>query len=260
MRFLIIATFLSWVAASSYGQNYVFMKMGCRQGTASGCYHYARHLYREGKKDDARRFLTRACSLGHNRSCEGPDILEIDAEKAWIDPTILAEREKKKKEEEKKKKVGQCDDITLRLGQCSKFQCQNPHLLVEGFDVTYTIVGFDDGKCIYEETLPNNGMLHCTFRKSHLKKFEDAGIGIFGLNEVLGSMREDISLCRTDYTSLKKEIRENDLTLTDPSMSATAQPVAPSPTPAMTEAPKAVAPAEVGSGTGTSEAAPAGIK
>jgi len=50
-------------------------RLGCRQGTALGCIHYARYLFKDGKVKASKKYLKKACKLGHKEACNGDDLL-----------------------------------------------------------------------------------------------------------------------------------------------------------------------------------------
>jgi len=72
------------------------------------------------------------------------------------------------------------DAVEKKLGaafnnNCAAFKSQTPHPLMSGFTVLHEVQGKKDGKCIYTQTMPNNGLMTCSYGDAELAQIRKSG-------------------------------------------------------------------------------------
>lgn len=61
------------------------------------------------------------------------------------------------------------------LVKCQKYEFKGPHPLIPNTERHVQVHGIVDGKCLYTETLPNNGLLSCSLTDAQRQELAAKG-------------------------------------------------------------------------------------
>jgi len=102
-------------------------------------------------------------------------------------PKTAQQQEKERKGFEKTMKwlikpegrINKCQNLPERLEQCVPYTCEMSHPLFGRFVIDHTISGMKDGKCHYEQTMPNNGLMTCNLSVEQRNNFAQLNRDMF---------------------------------------------------------------------------------
>lgn len=102
-------------------------------------------------------------------------------------PKTAQQHEKERKGFEKtleflinpKGRINKCQNLPERLEQCVPYTCEMSHPLFGRFVIDHTISGMKDGKCHYEQTMPNNGLMTCNLSVEQRNNFAQLNRDMF---------------------------------------------------------------------------------
>jgi hypothetical protein len=149
------------------------------------CYNYANFLHRAGDSSASDTYFEKGCKLDHKPSCD-KELWEIKSVSTKTKVTEFVEDEKAmvktetqikddsfevkvsstvSKEEANVTKSNR-QDFNKALESCQSAKFEMKHPLMRGFTIVETIIGLENGKCKYTQTMPNDGLMSCAFDES----------------------------------------------------------------------------------------------
>jgi hypothetical protein len=102
-------------------------------------------------------------------------------------PKTALQHEKKREEFGKtmewlinpKGRIHKCQNLPESLERCVPYSCEMSHPLFGRFVIDHTISGMKDGKCHYEQTMPNNGLMTCNLSEKQRNNFAQLNRDMF---------------------------------------------------------------------------------
>jgi len=70
-----------------------------------------------------------------------------------------------------KGRINTCQNLPEKIEYCEPYTCEMSHPIIEKFVIGHSISGMKDGKCHYERTMPNNGLMTCNFSAWQRKQY-----------------------------------------------------------------------------------------
>lgn len=138
------------------------MRLGCdKQKLAHGCCMYAGLLYKRAQTDLAEEYFAKSRKLGNEDSCKKDE---------W--ENIKAQTDKEIKETPKEEAPAiKGPAINDALASCKDFSQTYLHPTIHNFNVEEKVLGFRDGGCEYQQTMPN-GFISCILNEEQRLNFD----------------------------------------------------------------------------------------
>ena len=70
-----------------------------------------------------------------------------------------------------KERINTCQNLPGKIEHCAPYTCEMSHPLFDVFITRHSISGMKGGKCHYEQTMPNNGLMTCNFSSWQRKQY-----------------------------------------------------------------------------------------
>ncbi len=113
--------------------------------------------------------------------------------KTLVSPSLAASPKTAQQQETKRKgfektmkrlinpegRINKCQNLPERLEQCLPYTCKMSHPLFGIFIIDHTISGMKDGKCNYEQTMPNKGLMTCNLSVEQRNNFAQLNRDMF---------------------------------------------------------------------------------
>ena len=78
-----------------------------------------------------------------------------------------------------KERINTCQNLPGKIEHCAPYTCEMSHPLFDVFITRHSISGMKGGKCHYEQTMPNNGLMACNLSVEQRNNFAQLNRDMF---------------------------------------------------------------------------------